>query len=113
MQGLTREREREASFFKHNVSAKLCFTVSIAFAKITNQNLDWDDFKSFYVLITSSPKLKAYVIETYTNLLEFLVSWEKFKKFKFIPLVGANAHFQLVGNWGHEVLKHNDVDNAT
>jgi hypothetical protein len=27
--------------------------------------------------------------------------------------VGANAHFQLVGNWGHEVLKHNDVDNAT
>jgi hypothetical protein len=65
------------------------FYTPIAFTKIIDQNLDWDDFKCFYVFITPSPKLKAYAIETYTNLLEFLASWENFKKFKFIPFVGA------------------------
>jgi hypothetical protein len=32
----------------------------IAYTKATYQNLDWDDFKDFYVLIQTSKDLKAY-----------------------------------------------------
>jgi hypothetical protein len=47
--------------------------------------LGW--FQKF--LPSFSLKLKAYVIETYIDFLEFFTSWDIFKKFKFIPLVGA------------------------
>jgi hypothetical protein len=47
------------------------FYTPTACTKIIDQNLDWDDFKKNYALIISSPKLKACVVETYTNLSDF------------------------------------------
>jgi hypothetical protein len=74
----------------HKGSA-ICSYTHIACTDTIDQNLYYDDFKSFYALITSSPKLKAYAIEIYTNLSKFLVSWDMLKKFKFIPLVGTKC----------------------
>jgi hypothetical protein len=40
-----------------------------AYAKTTYHNLDWDDFKDFYVLIQTSKDLKAYASHIYSNLV--------------------------------------------
>jgi hypothetical protein len=40
----------------------------------TNHNIDWDDFKKKYALITSLPELEAFAIETNIDLSKFLVS---------------------------------------
>jgi hypothetical protein len=42
--------------------------------------------------------------------LKFLVSWDKFKKFKYVPLVEVEYTPQLVRDWGQKDLKHNDVE---
>jgi len=55
-----------------------------------DQNLEWDDFKDFYALTTSTLELQAYAFETYLDLAHFLASWASYRKFKFVPLVGPN-----------------------
>ncbi len=47
MQGII----REVDFFKLRKNV-ICFTHPLPTQKKTNQNLDYDDFKSWYVLIT-------------------------------------------------------------
>jgi hypothetical protein len=86
MQGIT----IEIGFFKHRRSI-ICFYSPITYKNTIDQNLNWNDFKSVDAFITSSPKLEAYAIETYTNLSKFLVFWDKFWKFKFIPIVGTKG----------------------
>ncbi len=61
-----------------------------ACTKTIDQNLVWDDFEQFYVLKISSQQLEIYTFQTYPNLSYFLESWAKYKKFKFIPLVGLD-----------------------
>jgi hypothetical protein len=86
MQGIT----IEIGFFKHRRSI-ICFYSPITYKNTIDQNLNWNDFKSVDAFITSSPKLEAYAIETYTNLSKFLAFWDKFWKFKFIPIVGTKG----------------------
>jgi hypothetical protein len=63
-----------------------------------NRNLDYDDFKSLYVLIASYAQLKAHAFDTYRDLSKFLAAWDRFKKFKCIPLVGVECTPQHVGD---------------
>jgi hypothetical protein len=67
--------------------------------------LGWYQKKLYlYYLFT---QLKAYAYDTYLDLSKKIENWDKFKKFKYVPLVGWNTHPQLVGDWGKEDLKHN------
>jgi hypothetical protein len=50
------------------------FYTPISDIETTNHNIDWDDFKSFYVFIIFLLELEAFAVETYTNLSKFLVS---------------------------------------
>ncbi len=56
----------------------------------TYHNLVWDEFETFYVLITFSQQLKSYAFGTYSNLSYFLYDWAKYIKFKFVPLIKLN-----------------------
>jgi len=49
----------------------------------------------------------------YLNLSEKNSFWDKFKKFKYVLLVGWSTYPQLVGDRGKEDLKHNDVECVT
>ncbi len=62
----------------------------ITCTKIIDQNFVWDEFETFYVLITSSQQLESYAFETYCDLSYFFNSWAKYNMFKFVPLVGLN-----------------------
>jgi hypothetical protein len=53
----------------------------------TYHNLVWEEFETFYVLITFSRQLKSYAFGTYPDLSYFLKSWAKYIKFNFIPLI--------------------------
>jgi hypothetical protein len=59
-------------------------------AKTIDQDLDWNDFEQFYALITSSQQLETYAFQTYPDLSYFFESWEKYKRFKCVPLIGLN-----------------------
>jgi hypothetical protein len=63
----------------------------IACTKTTNHNLVWRNFEQFYALITSSQELHAYAFHTYPDLEYFLESWDKHKKFKYVPLIGLEC----------------------
>jgi hypothetical protein len=85
MQGIT----GEASFFKHKGS--VVYSTHYKCIKTVDQNFNWDDFKKNYDLIILPLELKTYAIKTYTDLSKFLVSWDKFRKFKFIPFMGVEC----------------------
>jgi hypothetical protein len=86
MQGII----REVDFFKLKRNV-ICFTHPyLQKKKKKNQNLDCVDFKSLYVII-SYARLKAHAFDTYPILSKFLALWDRFKKFKCIPLVGVEC----------------------
>jgi hypothetical protein len=84
MQGIT----REANFFKHRGSV-VYFTHPLQVHRDNGPNLNRDDFKKNYDTIILSLELETYAIKTYTDFSKFLASWDKFRKFKFIPFMGV------------------------
>ncbi len=56
----------------------------------TYHNLVWDEFETFYVLITFSQQLKSYAFGTYPNLSYVLEGQAKYIKFKFVFLIRLN-----------------------
>jgi hypothetical protein len=78
-----------SKFYPTPKNHSLLYTPIIC-TKTKNQNLVWDDFEQFYALIISSQQLEIYAFQTYPSLSYFLKSWTKFKKFKFVPLVGPD-----------------------
>jgi hypothetical protein len=50
--------------------------------------LEWENFQHFYDTIYYSSVLEDHAILNYPKLTFFLQSWNAYKGFKFIPLVG-------------------------
>jgi hypothetical protein len=64
---------KKGQFLQAQRKHSLLYTPT-SYIETTNHHINWDDFKKNYAFITYLPKLKAFVVETYIDLLEFLVS---------------------------------------
>jgi hypothetical protein len=64
-----------------------------------------------YAFITSSQELHAYPFHTYLDLAYFLESWNKHKKFQYVPLKGIKRTLEQLVSQGHGNLNH-DVECA-
>ncbi len=75
---------------------------------ITNIDLMWEDFESFYKLILSMLVLQSYALLKYPNLMHFLQSRNLYMWLKCIPLIGNELH-QFIEDWVQEAKCCHDL----